>query len=121
MNTRPISPIQHGIDDYVFAAIHLIAPPLLKLDKATVKTHRMAGVNLLANNALTDLPTGVAHVIPLHIHRVIDIAGVTNLVVMTMKKDIRKNKKALLFHLGVTALAALHIVATNWKGNLERR
>lgn len=115
MNTKPISAKQHGINDYLFSATQFLVPERLGANPEAVKLYRLLGGNLLLTNLLTDHPAGAAPVIAYSTHRLIDIVSVSGLALLTFHKAIRKDKRMLPFHLGYTALAALHIALTNWQ------
>jgi hypothetical protein len=76
---------------------------------------QVSGTNLAVYNALTDQPLAVKKVIPYKTHYLIDVGNVALLALLTLHKDIRSDKRALRFHLGLIGLAALNILILDWK------
>ena len=58
MNEKPVTPVVHGLIDYVFSSIQLAAPAYLGLNPTVTKTYQALGSGFLAVNALTDTPVG---------------------------------------------------------------
>lgn len=117
MNNKPITPKMHGLIDYGFAAIQLIAPELLGLNKKAKKMYAVLGANLLAYNAVTDHPVGLKPEISYETHHKIDLANVAMMAAATMYPGIQKDKRALTFHIGFVAVAALNVLLTNWEAD----
>lgn len=117
MSPKPISPTLHGVDDYLFSATQLLAPNALGFNPKAIKLYRLLGSNLFLYNLLTDYPAGAVPVFSYQTHRLIDILSVSGLGLLSFHKAIREDKRILGFHLGYTALAALHIVLTDWRTN----
>jgi hypothetical protein len=116
---KPIKPALHGIMDYLFSGVQLLVPSLLKLNKKAVKTYAAMGTGFLATNALTDTPVGIKPVISLQTHRQIDAVALASLAMLSVAKPIRKDKKALTFHLFYLAAAITNYVLTDY--NTEER
>ncbi len=114
MNTKLFDRKQHGINDYGFAAIQLLVPALIGCNKNAVRLHALLGANVLAYNALSDTPVGLKPLIPYKIHEKVDIATVAGLALLTFAKPIRQDKRALPFHIGLVALAAVNVLLTDW-------
>lgn len=119
MNSKPISPVVHGIIDYGFAAALLVIPRVLKLSKKAKKLYAVNAVNTLLYSALTDYPAGLKRIIPYSLHRTKDIENVTALTLATLYKPLRKNKRALYFHIGIIAAALLTISLTDWNADTK--
>jgi hypothetical protein len=117
MNKKPITPKMHGLIDYGFAAIQLLAPELLGLNKKAKKVYAFFGTNLIAYNALTDHPVAVKPEISYETHHKIDVANVAILAASTLYDGIRKDKRAVAFHLGFVVLAAINVLLTDWKAD----
>ena len=75
MPSRPISPRVHGLLDYAGGASLLAAPKLLGLSgKASGRALRAVGAMTLTAGATTKTEVGVAKVVPLKAHLVLDAA-----------------------------------------------
>jgi VIT1/CCC1 family predicted Fe2+/Mn2+ transporter len=69
-----ISPFIHGIAGYAIGAFLIVAPFLFGFEaSAAVAVSIVAGVFALVLEASSDLPTGLARVIPAGIHFVVDL------------------------------------------------
>lgn len=69
-----ISPFVHGIVGYAIGAFLIVAPFLLGFEaSAAVAVSIVAGVFALVLEASSDLPTGLARVIPAGVHFVVDV------------------------------------------------
>ncbi len=111
---KPVTPLQHGIIDYVFSAVLLAAPSLLKLNKNATKTYASLGASFLAGNVLTDTPVGLKPILSFKDHQKTDAAFLAGLAALTFTRMVRKEKKALLFHLGFFAIAVTHYIFTDY-------
>jgi hypothetical protein len=111
---KPVNPHTHGIIDYIFSAIQLAGPTLLKLNDNTKKTYSMLGSGFLATNMLSDTPVGVERIIPFKVHQKIDAAFLGTLSLLTFSRKIKNDKVALAFHLGLLATAVAHYVLTDY-------
>jgi hypothetical protein len=105
----------HALSDYGFTLGQWVLPEIIGMNKQAVNLYRMLGSNLLAYNMLTDQPLAFKKVIPYRTHYLIDVGNVGLLALLTFHQSIRRDKRALGFHLGLVALAALNILMTNWK------
>ena len=114
MNT-PIKPAIHGIIDYAFAAINLVVPRVLGLNKAAVKTYTQLGAGFLGAAAVTDTDVAIKPMISMQTHKTIDTAVLAGQTLLTFTPMIRKDKKALMFHLGFMALAVAHYILTDYE------
>ncbi|HVM16071.1 MAG TPA: hypothetical protein VM290_00625 [Gaiellaceae bacterium] len=69
-----IPPLVHGVLEYAVGAFLILAPFLFGFEaSAAVAVSIVAGVLTLVIGASSDLPTGLARVIPVGIHFVLDI------------------------------------------------
>jgi hypothetical protein len=114
MNTKPVTPIVHGIIDYVFSAIQIAGPSIVKLNNTATKTYGALGLGFLAVNALTDTAVGIKPVISFKGHQKADASFLAALALLTLAKPIREDKKALYFHLGFLATAIGHYALTDY-------
>lgn len=114
MNTKPVKPIHHGIIDYIFSTIQMSAPAVLGLNKKVVKTYATLGAGFLAVNAFTDTPVGLAKKLSFKTHQKLDASFLATLAGLSFTKSIRKDKRALAFHLAFLATAAAHYMLTDY-------
>jgi hypothetical protein len=114
MISKPITPILHGLIDYGFSAVQAFVPALLGVNKKAAKLYQATAINLLAYNALTDHPVSIKPIIPYKTHFKTDVVNVAGLALLTLYKGIRKDKKALAFHVALVTLAAANVLLTNW-------
>lgn len=116
MNAKPISPKLHGLIDYALVGSLLTLPSLLGFNKTVKKIYSAEALGLLVYIALTDQPAAVKPLIPFPIHGKIDPFNVTQFALQTGLKAFRKERKALIFNLGFTAIAGLTVLLTDWNG-----
>lgn len=110
---KPVSPKMHGIIDYAFTSAQIILPSLLGVNKSADRLFKLLGSNLMVYNALTNHGASVKPVVPFKTHMHIDKYNLAGLLLLTACKPIRKDKKALGFHLGFLALATLNVLLTD--------
>lgn len=120
METKPISPEQHGIIDYVFSGIQLGGPAAIGMNKKATRAYQILGTKFLLVNTLTDTPAGIKKVISFKDHQKLDIAFIAGLSLLTFYKPIRKNRKALCFHLGFLSTAITHYLLTDYNEKPEK-
>ncbi|WP_129714864.1 hypothetical protein [Pedobacter sp. SYP-B3415] len=104
----------HGIVDYVFSGIQLLAPIALGLPKQATQTYLGLGSGFLGVNACSDTPVGLAKKIDFRNHQKADIGFLAGLALLTATPMIRNNKKTLAFHLGFLAMAAANYLLTDY-------
>jgi len=120
MNTKPVKPKVHGIVDYVFSAVQVAVPALLRLNSKAAKTYGALGTGFLAVNALTKTPVGLKQVLSFKEHQKADLGFLAGLSLLSLTSFIRKDKKALGFHLGFLAIAIAHYILTDYNANRLR-
>lgn len=120
MNAKPVTPVAHGIIDYAFAAVQLLGPSLLGLNAPTRTAYAGVGVPFLGVNALTDTPVAVKRRISFKNHQRLDASALLGLGALTLAPFVRKDKKALAFHLGFLALAVTNFFLTDYDALPER-
>ncbi|SFC35601.1 hypothetical protein SAMN05421747_10967 [Parapedobacter composti] len=111
---KPIDAKRHGIIDYAFTGVQLLGPSLLGINGNVRKTYQALGTGFAAVNAFTDTPVGLKPVISFKGHQKADISYLLGLSLLTASSMIRKNRRALAFHLGFFAAALAHYVLTNY-------
>ncbi|WP_345949235.1 hypothetical protein ABDD95_20525 [Mucilaginibacter sp. PAMB04274] len=119
MNTKPISPKVHGLSDYALVGSLLTLPTVLGLNKKVKSLYAAEALTLLVYVALSDHPAAVKPVIPFTTHGKIDPFNIAQFALQSFWKPFRKDKKALLFNLGFTALAGAVVLLTDWHGRTK--
>jgi hypothetical protein len=119
MNKKPISPKMHGVIDYAFATGLLVLPSLLGLNKKAKNLYKVMAAEMFLYSSLTDYPAGIASLIPYETHRKIDVANIAGMAADTLYKPIRKQKRAMLFHVIATTAALTTFLLTDWKDESE--
>jgi len=114
MNSKPISAKQHAIIDYAFGALLLTVPLILGVNRQAKKNYREIAVSFLGMNAITDTPVCLAPLISLQDHKKFDTSFLSAMSMMAFSKPVRKDKKALRFHLGFISLAFLNYMLTDY-------
>lgn len=115
MNAKPITLQMHGILDYALAATMLVGPPALGINKKAANISRGMAANLVSYNAMTDYSVGLKPVISVRTHKKIDYGNLATMAAAFFYGAIKKDKKALAFHAGITALAAANVLFTDWE------
>jgi hypothetical protein len=81
MRQGPIPALFHGLMEYAAGALFVAAPFLLGFDSGAAQAVAIVvGVGILVVTAASDLPTGLARIIPLGIHIVLDFATAAFLI-----------------------------------------
>ena len=111
---KPLSPTTHGVLDYVFSGVQMAAPALLKLNTNAARTYQVLGAGYTLVNALTDTRAGVKHLIPFKTHQRVDLGFLAGMSLLSAVSYIRKDNKALRFHLGFLAIAITHYLLTDY-------
>jgi hypothetical protein len=120
MIPKMLSPKQHGIADWGFVAGLFLIPKLLKVNSKALKFYNALGSNVLAVNGVTDHGVGIKPLISVKTHEKLDVINVALLYLLFGTKMIRHDKKALGFHLGLTALATANILLTDYDAKSNR-
>ncbi|HEY0042593.1 MAG TPA: hypothetical protein VGB71_18090 [Flavisolibacter sp.] len=113
---KVLTPTAHGVIDYVFSGLQLAGPPLLGLNSTASRTYQALGAGFTLVNALTDTPAGIKHLIPFKGHQKADLGFLAGMGLLTLTSFIRKDKKALGFHLGFLTLALANYLLTDYDG-----
>lgn len=121
MDTKPVKPKLHGIIDYIFSGIQVVAPIILGLNNKAAKTYGALGTGFLAVNALTDTPAGLKHLLSFKGHQKTDLGFLSGLSLLSFMNYIRRDKKALAFHLGFLMAAIAHYILTDYNANKLRK
>jgi len=120
MNSRPISPLMHGIIDYAFSFLLLSVPSATKMNKKVRLLHACNAITILSYSAFTKYPVAVKKVIPFNFHKKIDVAILAALLMETSYDKIRKDKHAVLFHASMLAAGVITVLFTDWRKQLHQ-
>lgn len=119
MNDKPISPKMHGLSDYLLAGSLLTMPPLLGFNTKARTLYAAEAITLLGYVALSNHPASVKPLIPFTMHGKIDPFSIAQFALQSFWKPFRKDKKALWFNFGFTALAGTVVLLTDWHGRTK--
>ena len=114
MKRKPISPLVHGIIDYTFALALLSVPSILKLSKKARSIYAADALTILSYSAFTKYPPSVKPVIPLPLHKKLDYASLALIGLEAGSKEIRKDKRALIFSAGMITAGLITVLLTDW-------
>lgn len=112
---KPFGAKAHCLIDYGFAAMQAFLPLVLGLSKKTTRRSQLMGAGVLAYSTLTRSPVALFPAIPFKAHKWIDISTLMLLLLTTTAKDVRNDKRALTFHLGLLAMGITAVSLTNWR------
>jgi uncharacterized membrane protein len=110
---KPVSPLAHGIIDYGFVLSLLTVPQLMKTNRKAAGIYRLLGLNLGIYNAITDHGASIKPLMPFRTHYKIDQFNIALVAALALKKSIRRDNKALLFHGVFVSLAFLNVLLTD--------
>ncbi|RYY06156.1 MAG: hypothetical protein EOP43_07105 [Sphingobacteriaceae bacterium] len=119
MKKKPITPKAHSLIDYALTSSLLVLPTILKFNKEVKTIYTAEGLALLIYVALTDQPAALKPLIPFPVHGKIDPFNVGQFALQTFLKSFRKDKKAMIFNIGFTAIAGITVLLTDWNGRTK--
>jgi hypothetical protein len=106
----PFSTFIHGAVEYAAAAVFIVAPFLFEFDSdAATAISIVVGVAILVVTASSDLPTGLAKVIPVTIHMVLDIVVAAVLIAAPFLFGFTGERDATAFFI---VLGIFHLLLT---------
>jgi hypothetical protein len=112
----PIPPFAHGLLEYGAGVLLLAAPFLFEFDSdAATALAILAGLGILALTASTASPTGLAKVIPLGVHVVLDLVVVALLVAAPFLFGFSDEGAATAFFLVLGVWHLLLTIATRFR------
>jgi hypothetical protein len=115
----PFSTFIHGAVEYAAAAVFIVAPFLFEFDSdAATAISIVVGVAILVVTASSDLPTGLAKVIPVTIHMVLDIVVAAVLIAAPFLFGFSGEREATAFFI---VLGIWHLLLTIGTRFLPRR
>jgi len=115
MKNKIIPPALHGLIDYGFAAALFAVPRLIGCNERTVRLYRGLALEVCLYGAMTRQPLALLPIIPMKVHKGIDMANLSDLTLLTIYKGIRKKPKAVAFNLGMVALGITTVLLTQWQ------
>ncbi len=116
LRSGPISLFIHGVLDYATAALLIAAPFLLDFDSdAATAIAIVLGVLVLVLAASTDAPTGLAKVVPVEIHAVVDFALAVALIAAPFLFGFQDERAAIVFFIGLGIVSLLITIATRFR------
>jgi hypothetical protein len=116
LRSGPFSLFLHGVVEYAAGAFFVAAPFLFGFDSsAATALSIIVGVVVLASAASTDAPTGLARVIPVEIHAVIDFALAVLLIAAPFLFGFRDEGGATAFFIIVGVVHLLLTIATRFR------
>lgn len=114
MKMKPITPAIHGLVDYAFAAALFAVPSLVGCNRKTVQLYRGLALEVFLYGAMTRQPLALLPMISMKVHKMIDVANLSGLSLLTGYKGIRKKPTAVAFNLGMVALGITTVLLTQW-------
>jgi hypothetical protein len=111
---KPISPAQHGLLDYGLAASNLLLPRLLGTTGRARAVFAAFGVAQGVVDALTVQPYALRKVLPLEVHRRIDLAAAPVFLAVPLLTGIAKEPRARVYWLAASAALLAVYALTDW-------
>jgi hypothetical protein len=116
LRSGPISLFIHGVLEYAAAAVFVASPFVFGFDSnAATALSIVLGVLIVVIAASTDAPTGLARVIPVEIHAVVDFALAVLLISAPFLFGFRDEGGATAFCLVIGVLYLLLAIATRYR------
>lgn len=111
----PVSAFVHGAIEYAAAALFIAAPFLFDFDsRAAIAVSLVVGIVLLVVTASSDLPTGLAKVVPVTIHAVLDFIVAGFLIAAPFLFDFSDERAPTAFMIVLGVLHLLLTIATRY-------
>lgn len=115
MEKKPITPALHGLVDYAFAAALYAVPDMIGCNKKTVRLYKGLALEVFLYGAMTRQPLSLVPLIPMKVHKAIDLVNLSGLTLLTSYKGIRSKPGAVAFNLGMVALGITTVLLTQWR------
>jgi hypothetical protein len=117
--TKPITPRIHGILDYALVAVFLNAPMVFGFTGMPASVlYWLAGIHVLMTG-FTDFPFGMFKVIPLRVHRAMDLLGGVFLIVAPWVLGFAGEADARNFFVVVGILGLAAVALTDYTPRVE--
>jgi hypothetical protein len=116
LRTGPFSLFLHGVTEYAAGVLFIAAPFLFGFDSdAATALSIIVGVLVLAIAASTDAPTGLARVVPVEIHAVVDFGLAVFLIAAPFLFSFRDEGAPTAFFIVMGVVHLLLTIATRFK------
>jgi hypothetical protein len=116
LRAGPLSLFLHGVLEYAAGVVFIAAPFVLGFDSnAATAMAIIVGVLVLAMGAWTDAPTGLARVVPVEIHAVVDFALAVLLISAPFLFGFRDEGAPTAFFIVVGVVHLLLAIATRYR------
>lgn len=120
MINKRVSPKTHALIDDALVGSLLTLPTVFGFNRAVKTIYTAEGLALLVYVALSDSrPVAVKPLISFTTHGKIDPFNIAQFALQTTLKPFRKDKKAMLFNIGFTAISGITVLLTNWHGRTK--
>ena len=111
----PIPTFVHGILGYAFAVVLIAAPFVLDFDaSAATAVSLVAGIAMLVVEAASEMPTGLARVVPVGIHVVLDFVVSAVLIASPFLFGFRDDTQAVALFLVLGVVGVLVTIGTRF-------
>jgi hypothetical protein len=106
----PISPFVHGVVEYAAGALFIVAPFLFGFDsEAATALSIVVGVGILVVTSSSQLPTGLAKVVPPLLHAIVDFGLAALLIAAPFLFGFSDEGAPTAFFI---ALGVIHLLVT---------
>jgi hypothetical protein len=110
MRQGPIPALIHGMTEYAAGALFVAAPFLFGFDSGAAQAVAIVvGVGILVVTAASDLPTGLARIVPVGIHVVLDFGTAAFLIAAPFLFGFSDESSATAWFI---VLGVLHLLLT---------
>lgn len=114
MLAKPISARTHCLIDYALAGSLLVLPRLCGLNAQARQRYAAEAAGLLAYVGTTQQPLAILPLIPFSVHGKIDPFNILFFAAQTLARPFRRERKAALFNLAFTSVAAVLVLFTDF-------
>ena len=111
---KPVSPAMHSAIDYALGGALMTIPAAIGMNDKTAANYRKLAVGVSSLTAMTDTPAGIKKMVPLKVHQMMDAGLLAGLALATAAKGLRRDKKAMIFHLSVIGMLAMNYMLTDY-------
>jgi hypothetical protein len=116
LRTGPLSLFLHGVLEYAVGALFIAAPFVFNFDSnGATALSVIIGVLYLVLASTTDAPTGLARVVPVEIHAVVDFALAILLIAAPFLFGFREQGGPTAFFIVLGVLHLLLTIATRFR------
>jgi len=105
----------HNLTDYAFGIALMTVPKLIGANVGATKIYRMLALQIFLYSAFTKQPYALKSLIPMPLHRKIDIGNLTFLGLLQLYSKINSNRRTSIFNIGMIALGITTVFLTEWR------